>query len=267
MKVVVITGGTKGIGFALADSFLAAGCSVVLCGRTETSAAGAAAALGKKHGGERAAGFACDVRDPKQLERLWERAASKFGHVDIWVNNAGLAAAQMQTWQIPEREIAAVLDTNLAGVIYGSQVAIRGMLAQGHGAIYNMEGAGSDGRMHRGLLSYGATKYAVSYFTRGLAQELKGTPLIVGSLRPGMIITELVTAQFEGRPEEWKRAKRIFNIIANRPEEIAPKLAKRMLENMRSGVCISYLSSWGLTWRFMTAPLRRRDLFAADASA
>jgi NAD(P)-dependent dehydrogenase (short-subunit alcohol dehydrogenase family) len=266
MKVIVITGSTKGLGFALADGFLGLGCSVAICGRTQASAAGAVEQLAKRHGNERVAAFQCDVRDPNQVQGLWDSAKARFGRVDIWVNNAGLSNPQAKIWQIPDAQVAAVVETNLMGVIHGSQVAVRGMLIEGHGAVYNMEGMGSDGRMHEGLVPYGMTKYGVSYFTRGLVKELKGSPLIVGSIRPGMLVTEMITAQFEGRPEEWKRAKRIFNIIANRPEAVAPWLARKILENRRSGACISYISSWKLMWRFMTAFLRRRDLFPADAS-
>jgi NAD(P)-dependent dehydrogenase (short-subunit alcohol dehydrogenase family) len=266
MKVIVITGSTKGLGFALADGFLGLGCSAAVCGRTEASAAGALEQLAKRHGNERVAAFQCDVRDRNQVVRLWNRAKSRFGRVDIWVNNAGLSNPQAKIWQIPDAQIAAVVDTNPMGVIHGSQVAVSGMLGEGHGAVYNVEGMGSDGRMHEGLVPYGMTKYGVSYFTRGLAKELKGSPLIVGSIRPGMLATEMITAQFEGRPEEWKRAKRIFNIIANRPETVAPWLARRMLDNRRSGACISYISSWKLMWRFLTAPLGHRDLFPEDAS-
>ena len=85
-------------------------------------------------------------------------------------------------------------------MIYGSQVAIRGMLTQGFGAIYNMEGMGSDGRTHDGLALYGTTKYALKYFTDALVLETKETPLIVGALRPGMVITEMVTDQYAGQP-------------------------------------------------------------------
>ena len=266
MKVIVITGSTKGLGFALAEGFLGLGCSVALCGRTQASANAALEQLARRHGNERVAAFQCDVRDLNQVLGLWNSTKTSFGRVDIWVNNAGLSNQQAKIWQIPDDQMAAVVDTNLMGVIHGSQVAVSGMLAEGHGAVYNVEGLGSDGRMHEGLVPYGMTKYGVSYFTRGLAKELKGSPLIIGSIRPGMLVTEMLTSQFEGRPEEWKQAKRIFNIIANRPETVAPWLVRRMLENRRTGACIAYSSSWKLMWRFMTAPLRHRDLFPEDAS-
>ena len=89
------------------------------------------------------------------------------------------------------------------------------MLQQGQGSIYNMEGMGSDGRMHDGLVLYGMTKYGLSYFTKGLVKETEGSSILVGSIRPGMIVTDMIKEQYVDRPEEWERAKKIFNIIAN----------------------------------------------------
>jgi NAD(P)-dependent dehydrogenase (short-subunit alcohol dehydrogenase family) len=121
-------------------------------------------------------------------------------------------------WERPEGELSSVIATNVLGIIYGSQVAMRGMLAQGHGAIYNMEGMGSDGRKHAGLTTYGTSKYAVHYFTESLALEVKEKPVIVGSLRPGMVVTALLTERYKDRSEEWERTKKIFNIIADEVE-------------------------------------------------
>ena len=138
---------------------------------------------------------------------------------------------------------------------------MRGMLAQGFGAIYNMEGMGSDGRKHAGLTMYGTSKYAVHYFTESLALEAKETPVIVGGLRPGMVVTDLLTDRYKDRPEEWERAKKIFNIIADRVENVSPWLAKRMLANQKNGAVLAYSSTWKLLWRFVSQPFVRRDLF------
>jgi NAD(P)-dependent dehydrogenase (short-subunit alcohol dehydrogenase family) len=266
MNVIVITGSTRGFGLALAEGFLELGCCVALSGRSQAGAEAAVDLLAGKHGNERLAAFECDVRVLEQVQQLWNQAKARFGALDMWVNNAGLSNQQGKTWQIPDEQMAAVVDTNLMGAIHGSQVAVNGMLEAGHGAVYNVEGMGSDGRMHAGLVPYGMTKYGLHYFTKGLARELEGTPLVVGAIRPGMLITDLVTGQYEGRPEEWKRAKRIFNIIAERPETVAPWLAKKMLENRRSGATIAYNPPWKMTWRFLTAPFSHRDLFADEAS-
>ena len=138
------------------------------------------------------------------------------------------------------------------------------MLAQGSGAIYNMEGMGSDGRMHNGLSSYGTSKYAINYFTRALARELGDDAILIGSLRPGMVVTELLTDHYRERPDEFKRAKRIFNIIADRIEVVAPWLVERMLTNNKSGVVFSFSNRWKIMWRFITDPFIKRDLFNND---
>jgi len=264
MKSIVITGSTRGIGFGLADSFLSRGCSVMISGRSEEHIVLASDALMKKHSAERVAGFPCDVRDLGQVQALWESAKSRFENIDIWVNNAGLSGSQMEIWERPPTQVKEVVDTNLVGAIFGSQVAVRGMLEQGYGSLYNMEGAGSDGRMHEGLILYGMTKYGLTYFTKGLALETKETSLIIGSIRPGMVVTEFLTDQYKDKPEEWGRAKRIFNIIASRIEEVTPWLVERILENDKSGVCISYMSPGKILLRFLSAPFKKRTLFEND---
>ena len=261
MKVVVITGSTRGIGYGLADSFLALGCAVTVSGRAGEAVENAVESLSAKHDASRVFGYPCDVRDPDEIKALWNTTQSRFGQVDIWINNAGQSNMQGSLWEISPTHAQSVIETNILGVIYGSQVAIQGMLEQGYGSLYNMEGMGSDGRMHPGLILYGTTKYGLSYLNRGLVKEAKHTPLIIGAIRPGMVVTDLITGQFEGRPEEWKRAKRIFNIIADRVETVTPWLANRILENKKSGVCITRVSRLRLMLRFLMAPIRKRDLF------
>lgn len=261
MKSIVITGSTRGIGFGLANSFLERGCSVTISSRKLEGVDSASESLSKKHEMDRILGVACDVRDSDQVRSLWHEAATRFGKIDIWINNAGMSGPQTEVWQYAPSQVRDVVETNLVGLIFGSQVSVKGMLQQGHGNIYNMEGMGSDGRMHDGLLLYGMTKYGVSYFTRGLAKETKGSSIIVGSIRPGMIVTDMIKNQYIDRPEEWQRAKRIFNIIANPVEEVAPWIADRILQNEKSGVCISYMSRAKFLLRFLSSPFRRRELF------
>ena len=76
-----------------------------------------------------------------------------------------------------------------------------------------------------------------------------------------MVITDFITSQYEGRPKEWDRAKRIFNIIADRVETVAPWLVDRILENKKHGAQISWASRGRMIFRFLTAPIIRRDLF------
>lgn len=261
MKHIVITGATRGIGFGLAQSFLARGCTVAISGREQTNVDKAFDSLKSQFPEQEILGLACDVRQPGQVKNLWDVAKSTWGKIDIWINNAGISGPEALVWQLPPEDVAAVIETNVLGTIYGCQIAIQGMLNQEYGSIYNMEGMGSDGRMHKGLTSYGTSKYATRYLTLALAQELKGTPLIIGSLRPGMVVTDLLTTQYADRPEDFERAKRIFNIIAERVDVVAPWLVDQTLANKESGMTISFTSRWKLIWRFLRSPFYKRDLF------
>ncbi len=261
MKTIVITGSTRGIGYGLADAFLDLGCAVTVSGRTAAAVEGAVVALSAKHPPENVFGHPCDVTHFDQVQGLWDAASACFGRIDVWINNAGISNFQMPVWEYPPELIEAVIGTNLVGAMYGARVALKGMLAQGSGSLYNMEGLGSDGRRVPGLTLYGTTKSGLRYLTDALVEETKDTPILVGALRPGMVMTELVTRQYGDRPEDWERVKRIFNILADRVETVAPWLARRVLDNERTGVRFNWLSRTKLMMRFLTAPFAKRTLF------
>jgi NAD(P)-dependent dehydrogenase (short-subunit alcohol dehydrogenase family) len=264
LSAVVITGSTRGIGFALADAFLARGCRVTVSGRTREKVDEAVARLSAGHDAQRMFGHPCDVTDFGQVQGLWEATKSHFGQIDIWINNAGIAHAQTDFWDESPEEIAAVVETNVTGAMYGARAAIKGMLEQGSGSFYNMEGLGSDGRRVEGLTLYGSTKHGLKYLTDALVEETRGTPVLVGALRPGMVVTDMLTQQYRERPEDWERAKRVFNILADRPETIAPWFVEQVLANSRSGARFKWLSRGKVFGRFLTAPLHKRDLFASE---
>jgi NAD(P)-dependent dehydrogenase (short-subunit alcohol dehydrogenase family) len=262
MKTIVITGSTRGIGFGLADAFLARGCQVMVSGRSTETVAQAAAELGQKHGSEKIAGQACDVSDYAQVQALWDAAAARFSGIDIWINNAGLGNTLTPFWELSPEKMRQVVDTNVLGAMYGSSVALRGMLRQGHGSLYNMEGYGSrdTGRMVSGLTLYGTTKAALAFLDRSLAEEVKGTPVIFGALLPGMVVTDLLLNQRQGDPAQWERAKRAFNILADRVETVTPWLADQVLANQKNGVRISWISGAKIMLRFLAAPFTRRNV-------
>ena len=258
---VVITGSTRGIGYGLSEALLHLGCSVTISGRGEEAVHKAVARLRSGHEAGHIFGQPCDVTIPEQVQALWDRSVEHFGKVDIWINNAGVSGEQGLVWELSSSEAQIPIATNILGTVYGAQVAMRGMLTQGFGAIYNMEGMGSDGRKHAGLTLYGTSKYAIHYFTESLALEAKDTPLIIGALRPGMVITDLILDRYKNRSAEWERAKKVFNIIADRVENVTPWLARRIIDNQKNGAIIAYTSRWALLWRFLSSPFTKRDLF------
>jgi NAD(P)-dependent dehydrogenase (short-subunit alcohol dehydrogenase family) len=261
-KIIVITGSSRGIGYNLVKAFIERSCSVVVSGSTQASTEQAVEKLQTQSNNDPILGVPCDIQDYEQVQNLWDATIARHGRVDIWINNAGLSGPTAKIWVQEPSKIRQVISTNLIGTIFGSRVAVNGMSKQGYGAIYNMEGMGSDGRRHDGLALYGTSKYGLHYFNRCLHDETRGLNLIVGALRPGMVITDLITAPYADHPEDFEKVKRIFNIIADRPERVAPWLAEKILTNQKSGVTISYSSTLKLLWRFLSAPIARRDVFS-----
>ena len=260
MKTVVITGSTRGIGYGLADVFLLLGCNVVISGRTDLKADRAVNTLSEKHASDRVVGRVCEVTDPEQLQALWDETLTRFGAIDIWINNAGISHLREDFWDLSPQQIVAVVNTNLVGTMVGSRVALRGFLQQGFGSLYNMEGLGSDGRKLKGLTLYGTSKYAVRYLTEALAEETRETGVLVCSISPGMVVTDLLMEEFRERPEELERAQRILNILADRVETVAPYIALEVLSNTRTGRRIRWLTTGRIIGRFLAAPFRHRNV-------
>ncbi len=260
-RSIVITGSTRGIGFSLAEAFLQRGCSVTVSGRTQEAMDDAVAKLAEKHNREQIYDVPCDVTDYTQVEQLWESVKNHFGAIDIWINNAGMAVPMMKFWELTPEQYDKVVRTNVIGTMYGTRVALIGMLAQGFGALYNLEGFGARGNRMQGMALYGSTKAGVHFINQSLAKETEGTSVITGAIAPGMVITDMITRQFEGREQELERSKRILNIIAERAETVAPVLADKILNNQKNGAAIAYSSSGRMMLKFLTAPFNKRDLF------
>lgn len=261
MKTVVITGSTRGIGYGLAQEFLKRNCQVVVSGRSAEGVAKAVASLGNA---ERVLGQVCEVGNYEQVQQLWDAAKARFGQVDYWINNAGIDIPRQPYWDLPIAEVDAIVQTNLMGVMYGSQVALKGMLAQGSGQLFNMEGFGSNGQKRAGMTSYGTTKYGLRYFTQSLQKELADTPVIAGTLSPGIVITDLLMDDYKDKPTELERAKRIFNILGDKVETVTPFLVDGVLSNTKKAPAIAWLTTPKIIGRFMTARFNKRDLFGAS---
>jgi NAD(P)-dependent dehydrogenase (short-subunit alcohol dehydrogenase family) len=261
LKNIVITGSTSGIGFGLTDAFLARGCAVNISGHSQTNLDKAYETLAGKYDKSRIQAYLCDVSHYDEVEGLWEAAVEKFGHVDIWVNNAGAGNPQIPIENYSRELIDKVVGANVTGAFYGMNVALRSMKQQGFGSIYNMEGLGSSGPIIKGLALYASTKAAMAYLTTSAAKEVEGTKIIVGGLRPGMVATKLITDQYKEHPEEWKKAERIFNILSDRVETVTPWLVDKILSNKKNGVRINWLIQPKVMMRFLSAPFYKRHIF------
>lgn len=260
MKIIVITGSTRGIGYGLADAFLDLGQAVVVSGRGQPGVEVASDSLSRKHQGATILGQPCDVTQAEQVQALWDAAEAHFGRVDIWINNAGVSQTLGDIRQLPPEQMATIVETNILGTLYGSRVALNGMIEQGFGALYNMEGLGSNGRKQAGIALYGTTKYAIRYLNEALEMETRDSPVLVGALSPGMVVTDLLTDPYADRPEQWEKDKRILNILSDRVETVTPWMAREILANEKHGARINWNRRGRLLVRFLTAPFRRRQV-------
>lgn len=261
MKTVVITGGTRGLGLCMAREFLKLDCNVTVCGSSGASLE--AARKDYDAYGDRVLLAPCDVRDRTQLEELWAMSAKRWGHVDIWVNNAGRNVPYETVWDTEAKFVDAVVDTNLKGMVFGSQVAAKGMVAQGGGQIWNMEGLGSNDMIQVKTILYGTTKRALTYFTQGFAKELAGTGVLAGRLSPGMMPTDFLFKGAEGERHGAAGRQdfmRILNILGDKPETVAAFFAPRMLANKKNDAHLVWLTGGKAMGRFMAAPFHKRNL-------
>jgi NADP-dependent 3-hydroxy acid dehydrogenase YdfG len=137
------------------------------------------------------------------------------------------------------------------------------MLEQGSGHIYNMEGYGSDDSMMPGVTLYGTTKRAVRYITESLIEEAKDTPVRLGTLRPGMVITDLLLNDFRKMSKEkFEEVKPIFNALADKVETITPFLVENILKDDKTGAIIEWLPVEKANARFADENYLSRDMFS-----
>jgi 3-oxoacyl-[acyl-carrier protein] reductase len=185
-KTAVVTGGTKGIGFAIAESLMTAGANVYICGRNGADVAAAIrrlSALGKAAGGD------CDVRDEGRVSLMLGECERVFGGVDILVNNAGVGFMGRTVEEMPADEFRSTLETNLFGVYYACHHVIPMMKRRGGGYIINMSSLAGQ-NAHPQMAAYNASKFGLNGFSEALMQEVRHSNIKVSYICPGSVNTE-----------------------------------------------------------------------------
>ena len=264
MKTVVITGSARGLGFNMARFFREYNFNVVISDLKEENLIKAKEELEQTKSEGKVEYKVCDVSKLDNMEDLMKFAIAAFGKVDIWINNAGVNQPQKAMWELSEGEINTIIDVDLKGTIYGSKVAMEEMSKNHEGAIYNIEGYGSNDAHMLGLNMYGTSKRAVTYFTEGLAKEAeeKNTGVIVGRLSPGIMITSFTTHSLGNDLIELsEKTKKVYNILGDTPETVGKFLVDSMVKNSKNNVKINWLTNRKAFFRFMTAGFNKRDFF------
>jgi len=184
-KVAVVTGGTKGIGNAIATELVNHGAMVFICSRSLPDVTKAVEELSK---GGKARGTVCDVRDESSVERMLGECTQIFGGVDIVVNNAGLAFPGKTVEEISGEEFRETLETNLFGVFYVCHHAIPMLKKRGGGYILNISSLAGQNPIPK-MAAYNASKFGLNGFTEAMMQEVRHDNIKVSYICPGSVNT------------------------------------------------------------------------------
>jgi len=245
-KVVVITGGTRGIGLAVAEECARTDAQVVVCGVSEERLAAAVQRISAA-ASTPAAGIVADVSDFASVERLREFALERFGGIDVWFNNAGISLGYHPVDEQPAEDLARIVNTNLTGHIFGCR-AILPYFREHGGYLMNMAGRGYRGEATPHTAIYAATKTAIVSLTRSLAAENKNiSNLSINALVPGMVGTDFyrdlsVSPRLEKTKDNWRFALDAFGVPL---ETVAVEGARLLGEEpgKRTGEVISLLTT------------------------
>ncbi len=211
-KVALVTGGTRGIGRAIAQTLRGAGARVAITGRDAERARAAAAELG-----DGVAGFGCELADPAQIAAAVAAAEAALGPIDILVNNAGLTRDQI-VLRMSETDWDTVLDANLKGAFLAIRAVLKPMMKRKAGRIINVTSiVGLTG--NKGQANYAASKAGLIGLTKSVAKEYASRNILVNCVAPGFVETDMTG----GLPVE-ARASLLQQIALGRlgrPEDVA----------------------------------------------
>jgi 3-oxoacyl-[acyl-carrier protein] reductase len=200
-RYAVVTGGSHGLGAAIAERFVSEGASVFICARGQSALNEMKDKLSARLAhGQQVLARQADVADPSQVDGMVDAAKRAFPRIDILVNNAGVYGPFGAIEEIEWAEWVAAININVLGTVYFCRAVVPVMKQQRYGKIINLSGGGATSPLPR-VSSYAAAKAAVVRFTETLALELKEFGVDVNAIAPGTLATRLTDQLLEAGPE------------------------------------------------------------------
>jgi NAD(P)-dependent dehydrogenase (short-subunit alcohol dehydrogenase family) len=243
-RIIIITGSTRGFGYAIAQACLAAGAVVVITGRSQEAIDRALSGLQEP---DRTAGFIVDVQDEAQVHHLAELVIQRYGHFDIWINNAGYSSAAGMILDMNPREALEMFMANDLGALHGTQAAMQHFLPRQAGMLVNIYGNGSFLKPATPTALYGTTKAWLTSFTRSLAKENKGSGVQILGFSPGMMTTDMLTSPRvvgEKAQAQLKNFGFVLRFLGQPAEIPARQLVKMMTSQHREFVEYRVFKPW-----------------------
>ena len=220
-SVAIVTGGTRGIGFAIAATLSEMGASVVITGRDEKRVRAVAGRLCANE--RKCEGIPCDVTDLASVTVLGKRLHETYGRVDILVNNAGIGGPASLLHELDPAQWDTIFDTNVRGVFYVMRAVVPLMIAAGSGHIINISSLAGKNPLPRGA-AYSASKWALNGLSYSVAEELRPHNIRVSVVCPGSVDTEF-------SPHAGKSPERML-----KPEDVAHVVAMLVTQRPQSFV-------------------------------
>jgi NAD(P)-dependent dehydrogenase (short-subunit alcohol dehydrogenase family) len=252
----VVTGGSRGIGRAIAEALARAGAQVIISSVNTSNLAEAERAL--QAAGLNVSGICCDVSHRTEVEALAAAAAERMGRIDLWVNNAGISGPFGYALDVPPEAWEQVIRVNLLGTYYGCRAALPYMIGQRNGQIINLSGGGAK-RAQRFLSAYSTSKAAIVRLTEAFARDYQDHPYLrFNVLTPGMVPTDMINHFETVGPggEAIKQLPRVLRIFGTTAEETAA-LALRIVCEGKNGQVFEVMPRHRAIWRLLKAAVQR----------
>ncbi|WP_078428246.1 SDR family NAD(P)-dependent oxidoreductase [Alkalihalobacterium alkalinitrilicum] len=194
-KVIVVTGGSRGLGAQMVRDFASKGANVVISSRNQEVCQDLAHEI--RENGVNALPIACDVGNLNDIRQLFEKTLQQFGRIDVLINNAGANVTKPAT-EVTEEDWDMIYDVNIKGLFFCSQEAAKIMIKQNQGKIINISSVGGV-KPYKRIAPYTASKAAVIHLTKSLAAEWARNGILVNSIAPGLISTEINKSEMENK--------------------------------------------------------------------
>jgi len=257
-KVAVITGASRGLGKSIAVLFASEGAKVVLSARSQQDIEKNASEIQVK--GQEAVTFVCDVSDQKQVEALARFTIETYGHIDIWINNAGISGPYGSTFNLTPDQFLNVMHTNIFGVYYGSRLAMQHFVPRRSGKLVNILGQGSR-KPAPNQNAYGSSKAWIRVFTLAVAKEYWNSGVGVYALQPGLMETDLLTelTTFEEYEQRLRKVMPMLVRAGGKDPEVVACKALWLVSSAtdgKTGLDVRVGSTFGFMVGFLAEGLR-----------